>query len=718
MLTLEDRERGKKRLLWFGVFNSLSFTLLTGNLISLYLLRLDANNGLIGVIASFSYAAFFMLFVGRTLVPRVGVMRLFGWAWLIRYVTFLPVLVAPVFLLTGRTTLVFVLVGGGVLGFHLSRGIGIVANAPMFSGFSDQTDRGRLLSQFQMIASVVSIVIGILVAYLLGEEAGIGRYTLFLGAGVGFGVIATGIVFSLPELEDERDSARRPLLPMIRDLRERPEVRRFFGTFLLIAIASGIGRSFLIVWAKQVHGFSDRLAFFMVAIGSIGNFLAGYLGSVLLDRLGARPLLLFSILAYIVSTIAAILIPPVGGVAVTIAIGIVFFLGTLGFSGNENSSQAYFYGITDPDDRLNLGILFFLILGVGGTVGTVTAGFVLDALITGIGTVWAFRVFFMLTAIIAVFSLRRAGRLASLGAETFRGTLEVIFSFRDLRTVGLLNRLERTSDPATEQNAIRSLAHSGSPIAVADVIDRLSSPSYAIRQEALEALATLPYTTEVESALIRHLREAIHTTAFLAVRILGLRGTREAIAPVRAVIDSEDVLLADRALVALARLTGREAIDDLRQVFEGTTNPRRLMHAAVAIQIAGERQDLWILLRRLSVADLPDYVIDEILLASARILGMYDWFYPRYSRYVRHGESDSSLADDLAAMAPPEIVAALDVLFNRPDPPAIRAAGTSILPLLDPELRDIAASLPLRGRTVFFLISLVLWERSQTEQKD
>lgn len=712
MLPLEKRQKGRRRLLWFGVFNSLSFTLLTGNLISLYLLRLGAGNSLIGVIASFSYAAFFMLFVGRTLVPRVGVMRLFGWAWTVRYTAFLPVLIAPAFLLSGNQRLVFVLVGAGVLGFHLARGVGIVANAPMFSGFSDHADRGRLLSQFQMIASVATIVVGVLVAYLLGEQAEVGRYTLFLGAGVTFGVIATGVIFSLPELENERESARRPLLPMIRDLGRHPEIRRFFTTFLLVAVASGIGRSFLIVWAKQVHGLSDRLAFFMVAIGSIGNFLAGYLGSVLLDRLGARPLLLFSILAYVASTLAAVFIPPVGGPVVIGAIGVVFFLGTLGFAGNENSSQAYFYGITDPDDRLNLGILFFLILGVGGTIGTFSAGFVLDALEARIGIVWGFRVFFLVTATIGLLALRRASRLASLGAKTFRGTLEVIFSFRDLRTVGLLNRLERTYDPVTEQSAIRSLAHSGSPIAVAEVIDRLSSPSYAIRQEALEALGTLPYTPEVEAALIRHLREAIHTTAFLAVRILGLRGTREAIAPVRAVVDSEDVLLADRALVALARLAGADAIGELREIFASTSNPRRLMHAVVAIQIAGERSDLPILLGRLSVTDLPDYVIDEILLASARFLDMYDWFYPRYSRYIRHGESASSLADDLVASAPPEIAEAIQVLFNHPDPAAIRQAGTTILPHLGPELRDVAAVLPMRGRTVFFLICLVTRERS------
>ncbi len=706
MLSSEERRRGRAKLLWFGVFNALSFTLLTGNLVSLYILRLGASNGLVGVIASFSYAAFFMLFLGRSLVPRVGVIRLFAWAWAFRYAAFMPVLFAPVFLLSGQTSLTFLLVGAGVLGFHLFRGVGIVANAPLFGGFSDHTDRGRLMSQFQMIAAVVTVLIGVAVAYMLGRETEIGRYTLFLGAGVMFGVVATGIVFTLPELEDERESARQPMLPMVRAMIGRPEIRRFFATFLLVAIASGIGRSFLIVWAKQLHGMTDRTAFLMVAIGSVGNFVAGYLGSVLLDRLGARPLLLFSLLAYIVSSFAAAIAPPVGANATVVVVGLVFFLGTLGFTGNENSSQAYFFGITDRNERLNLGILFFLTLGIGGTIGSFSAGFVLDALMASFGVMWAFRIFFSITGVIAIVAWLRATRLASLGAETFRDTVGVIFSFRDLRTMGLLHRLNRTRDLGSTTDAIRSIAHSGSEIAVADVAERLSSPSYAVRLEALEALFTLPYTEDVERALLNHLTEAIHTTAFRAVRILGLRGTKAAIPAVREAIGSTDVMLADRAIVAYARLAGSEAIEPLREFLVTATNPRRLLHVAVAVSIAGHVDDVPILLGRLERTDLPDYVVDEIILAASRILEIHDWFFPRYSDYVRPGSDRIAVLDDLGSALSGSLAATIRSI---PDKDATASKGwvTPLVPHLPIELQEVAVSLPMRGRTAFFLAAVV-----------
>ena len=741
MLTAEQRRRGRAHLLWFGFFNSLSFTLLTGNMISLYLLRLGASNSLIGVIASFSYVAFFMLFVGRALVPRVGVIRLFAWAWLYRYILFIPVLVAPVFLLHqtsvqgspsyGSPSVVFFMVGAGVLGFHIARGIGLVANTPMFSGFAGPSERGRFLSHFLMIGSVAYLVTGLLVAFLLGERAEIGRYVLFMGAGVGAGIVATGLLFSTPELEDERAGARRPIMPIVQAMVARPQMRLFFTTFLLAAVASGVGRSFLVVFAKQAHGYTDRMAYLMVTVGSVGNFLAGYLGSVLLDRLGARPLIIFSLLAYITSLLLAVVLPVTGSVAVVVAMGMIFFLGTLGYSGNDNSFQAYFFGVTTQDDRLNLGIIFYMVLGLGGTFGSFIGGFVLDGLMAVMPPSWAFRFFFLAVAGLAGFALFRAIRFESLGAETFRGTMEVIFSPRDLHTVGLLNRLSRTREAEEEQSTIRTLGHSRSRRALIEVIDRLDSPSYAVRQEALEALAAMPYTPAVEAALIEHLSAALHTTAFMAVRILGLRGGPGAVDAVREAIHSEDRLLAERAVVAYARLAGKDAVPELREQLNAPDTPRHLLHVAVAVQAVGGPEELTLLLQQLTRKRLPDYVVDEVLFAAAHISGIHHRFYPLYSAYIREKSlaSREELRDEMYALIEEKdltgqpatgqpatdrrgarLKAAVQSLLigdghseNRRTRDALEQL-TAPPELLAEPLRALTSVLPVRGRVVFFYI--------------
>lgn len=705
MLSPEKRERGRTRVLWFTTFNALSFTLITGNLISLYLLRLGARNSLIGIVASFSYVSFFFLVLGRSLVPRIGVIRLFGWAWLFRYIAFIPAILAPVFLLTAFPQRAFLMVAVGVFGFHLFRGIGIVGNAPLFAGFSTDSDRGRLLSQVQMIASVVSIVVGTLVALILGREAPILRFVVFLSAGVGFGLVATGVLFSLPELEEERSRARKPLFPQLRVLWATDNVRRFFLTFLVIAVTSGIGRSFFVVYAKQVHGYSDRLTFLMVAIGSIGNFLAGYLGSILLDRLGARPLIHFSLAAYGMSLLAAILVPPGIGTATLVAVGGIFLLGTMGFAGTENSSQAYFFGVTRREDQLNLGVVFFLTLGIGGTIGSFAGGFILDGLGTVMPVAWAYRTLFGLAGGLVVTASFRVSRLASLGAETFRGTVGIIFSLRDLRAVGLLNRLDRSKEPDGERDAIRSIAQSGSPIAVGDVLGRLRSPSYAIRQEALEALYHLPYNEEVEKALIGHLEEARHTTAYYAVRLLGLRGSRNAIHAVENAIDADDPLLADRAIVAYARLAGQEAVGRLTALMTQPLPPRRLLHTAVALQVVAAPDTLPAIIDSIRCRDIPAYVLDELLFAAAKVMGFHESFYPQYSDYVRTTANRAELAADLQSQAPRWMHEVIESLVERDD------AETACRLLFDRKDHplEVAKTLPLdglppRGRVVFFVI--------------
>ncbi len=727
MLSHADRERARKTLLRFGFFNALSFTLLTGNLVSLYLLRLGAGNALIGIVASFSYVAFFFLVVGKQLVPAVGVIRMFAWAWLIRYIAVLPMLFAPVFIAAGRTTVSFFLVAAGAFGFHAARGVGIVANAPMFSGFAGGADRGRLLSQFQMLASVMSIVAGSAVAFLLGPEASLGRYVLFLGAGVAAGLIATGLVFSLPELEDERQSAREPLFPTLKRAAENPAFRNFVTAFLLVAIASGVGRSFLVVFAKQAYDFTDRAAFMMVAVGSVGNFVAGLLGSILLDRLGAKPIILFSLTAYAISLIPAVVLPQTGEIATFIMMGAVFSFATLGFSGAENANQAYFYGITQRDARFNLGIVYFIALGLGGVIGSFAGGLFLDLASTLVGEVWSFRALFFVTIAIIATALFRAWKLEPLGAETFRGALEVIFSPRDLRAANLLNRLVRSRSQDEERRAIRDLASSGSSLALADLRGRLASPSYAVRQETLEALSSLPYTREVEESLIEHLAVGRHTTASMAARLLGLRGSGAAIPALEGVLTSDDRVLAGRALVALARLASTTVDGEVRRIltFEPgvSTNPSDLftavLHAAVALQIAGSRDHLPVLWSALARDDLPGYVLDELVFAASRILEMYDWLYPLYASFVRNDAvKQDRLEHHLVSATPDRLAHAIRLVDRSHDG---KAAQRSLVEYLGepavvarrgaarPTLEEVGR-LSGRGRTVFFAAAVLFFE--------
>ena len=69
-LTTSERTRGRTLLTMFQSANSISYLLLSGNIITLYALHLGASSLFIGIMSSFQYASYLFMVAGRELVPR------------------------------------------------------------------------------------------------------------------------------------------------------------------------------------------------------------------------------------------------------------------------------------------------------------------------------------------------------------------------------------------------------------------------------------------------------------------------------------------------------------------------------------------------------------------------------------------------------------------------------------------------------------------------
>jgi hypothetical protein len=74
-----ELERARARFSLFAVLNVVSYTLLSGNIITLYVLRLGGGNFLIGLLSSFMYIAYLTMLLGRQMAPGWGMTRLMGW---------------------------------------------------------------------------------------------------------------------------------------------------------------------------------------------------------------------------------------------------------------------------------------------------------------------------------------------------------------------------------------------------------------------------------------------------------------------------------------------------------------------------------------------------------------------------------------------------------------------------------------------------------------
>ncbi len=508
--SLSQKLSGRRNFTAYGALNAFSFLLISGNIITLYVLRLGATPSFIGLISSFPYISFFFLIVGKQLVPRYGVVRLFAAGWILRYLVAIPILITP--FIAGRTypALTFGIILLSQLGFQIFRGIGLVGQSPIVGELSAGKDRGIYLSRFQIIVNGASILSGLGIVLLLNGQVPLARYAMLIAAGTVLGLAGSSFLLRLPEPPGIQEGAHASFFRAVAETLKQSNYRRYIAVFAVYCFITGMMRSFLVVYAKEVYQAPDNIAMLLSVIGNLGAIFMGMVMRQLLDRLGAKPLyIIFSIL-FGLSMLPAIASPAGAPMAVLIGLGGLFFFTSFGSTGGENASQVYFYGMIKPEEQLNLGILYFVTMGVGGAIGSYSGGLLLEGLqnFGGLEIVWSYRVFFGLLTLLLAGTVVAMGGLRRLGSQTVTGALGVMFSLRDLRAINLLNRLERSESIGEEQQVIQEIADSQSGFPAEDLLARVSSPSYVIRSETLRALERLPARRQHPTQFLRSREES------------------------------------------------------------------------------------------------------------------------------------------------------------------------------------------------------------------
>ena len=72
------RRKARRTYQVFQLFNVLSFTMLSGSVLTLFALKLGVSNLMIGVISAMVYVAFLFMILGRFTIGRIGIKRQFS----------------------------------------------------------------------------------------------------------------------------------------------------------------------------------------------------------------------------------------------------------------------------------------------------------------------------------------------------------------------------------------------------------------------------------------------------------------------------------------------------------------------------------------------------------------------------------------------------------------------------------------------------------------
>lgn len=644
-----QRRKGRSMYMTFEFFNTLSFTLLAGNIIVLLLMRFGASSIVLGIIQAMPYVAFLFMPLAKPLVPRWGLVRTFGIAWTGRYITIAPIVAAPLLVVAGYQDLGIALVFGGFMLFQFTRGMGLVSISPLTQAVSEGKDRGAWLSMKNMVVYASSLVAGLAISLGLGKAAPLEGYALFMGIGMVLGLVGCTFIFRIPEPPGAAREASRPFLADVRAIVADRAFARFIPAFALFYLVAGMGRSFFVVYAKKLAGFSDDSAMLLTVIAGLGAVAVGWFSRLSLDRLGARPLFMAFNGLFLLAALALAIAPPLSGDIDWVVLTGVFFLGTFGGVGAENASQAYFMGICRKRYQFNGGMLYYLILGLSGGIGSLLGGTLLQFLEANLknpGQVW--QIYYAITAVLGMGSFVLQLRMDSVGGRSFSFALGSMVSPSSLKALRNLQALDRAHSRRSEEAALRRLAGSRSSLAVEELLKRLESPVFTIRNRALAALEHLVRHPHVEEALMRHVAEHQFATAWRAATILGRHGSSRCLPALRTAITSDDYALAASAVLSLGQLHDRDSRAAVESALKVSHNTLFMVHAIAALKHFGQTASIGPLLELFERDDLPLAVRDEAVFGLAGLLGQEDWLYPRYLAFLEdHQSGVDLLVDDL-----------------------------------------------------------------------
>ncbi len=635
----------------YNVFNSISWNLQVGVIITLFTLRLGASSTYIGLISASYYLALFLLPLGKLLARRFPIIGIFSVTWIIRSICMILAIIAPFVDYAGHRDTALLLIMLGVFLFHAFRGVGMIGNNPVLNELASGPDRGSYMTQIQIMGGAIGMFSSFLIAMILGMNPPIFIFSILLGIGTITGVISGSVILKVPEPQSEISEKQKNIFAVFKEAFAQDSLRHFMVILFLVILVSGVARTFVVVYAREAFKHNDGLVSLYSVFGGLGYLMVGLIIKFLVDRLGAKPLFLVCVIIGLFSIIPVILFPASEAVHISgpiMFLAFLFFMLNFGFLGSEGIAQTYFLSLIPQEKMLDLSIIYFFVFGAAGAGGSLLAGLFLDLLsMLGLSSFASFKILFGILAALTITALAMQKRMKPLGSFPLVGALEVIFSFKDLRAISLLDKLNKSEDSGEEEELLGELRSNPSHLSIDGLLAMAQSPRLATRQEAIIALEKLEdLSSKAEEALMENMKQNQFTTAYISARILGEHGCKAAIPLLREFASSSDYMLAGESIIALAKLKDEEFRPQIEQIILNTENPRLKIMGAEALGFYGSVDSLATLLDIMRKSEPHLFLRDEATLAMAAILGTQKKFYPVLIKYVADNSLELPLAMD------------------------------------------------------------------------
>jgi len=376
-LTGEQRRISQLNYNRFSAVNGASYMCLGETVIILFAVKLSAPNIIVAVIGAMMFLGFLLLPLGVIRTAQVGAARSQADFWVCRNVAALLVAVSALILPLSRELAWGTLLLGSFL-FYGFRAAGVVMSQPLIGDISSNRDRSRLIARSTGLFYLTGLLAMLAISLLLSVFDNLYILAAIIVAGATMGVTASGFIRKIDETDDLRRSARKPLLPQLREaLLDSTLTRQMWAGFMVnLSIIMLAPISILAV--KRGYGVSDTRAilFSLVQFGSA--IPATVLTARITEKIGPRKVIICGYFLNFAICLFWILAP--AGSAVTspwmwlLFILPFIFIGTAMIS--MQNAMIHYFLMSVPKDRQVASSMFINVAtgAAAGVTGMILAG--------------------------------------------------------------------------------------------------------------------------------------------------------------------------------------------------------------------------------------------------------------------------------------------------------------------------------------------------------
>ncbi len=283
---------------WFALLNALTWPIVLGSPLFLYAKSLGAGDLMLGILAAIPPLLAILHIPGAHLMPRMGYRRVMIWGWGSRTVLIFIMALTTVIFTSSAARLAGIFLC--IVIFSALRGLSGGAWMPWVTGLIPPDVRGKFFLRDQLYGQSGNLLALLAsTAFLLGNP-GPRQFGLpFLFAGIG-GTISVLCLTRVPDISaPEHHAQTGEVVGMARMMSEKIFRRLCVFNILYMLVLGGL-TVFTVAFLRGVVGFSESAIVLLSAMSALGGVLSLFWCGAVIDRIGSKPIMLLSLVAFAV----------------------------------------------------------------------------------------------------------------------------------------------------------------------------------------------------------------------------------------------------------------------------------------------------------------------------------------------------------------------------------------------------------------------------------